>query len=90
MFTLVCLQLTGEEPELWLTNGSSLVQFKLHSHDRKITNLGGSLHGFSYGYRSEKIFWIDSVKKVIYWWDVFETILSLLIKCFKQSIRLIA
>lgn len=57
----------GDEPELWVTNGSSLVQYKLRSLDRKITNLGGPLHGLTYGHRSGRIFWIDSLRKVIYW-----------------------
>lgn len=57
----------GEEPELWVTNGSYLVRHKLRSRVEQIMHLGGLLHGFTYAYHSGKIFWIDSVKRVIYW-----------------------
>lgn len=57
----------GEEPELWATNGSNLVQYSLHSGDRKITNLGGMPHSVVYDRKNEKIFWIDSQNKAIYW-----------------------
>lgn len=71
MLNGVLFNSTGEEPELWVTNGSYLVRHKLHSHVEWMTHLGGSLHDFTYAYHSGKIFWIDSVKRVIYWWDTF-------------------